>query len=143
MTPWVSPSPLEAFQRPQPKPAAGAPETAADLAERLRKERKLVCAGCRYPVTDAGERCERAGAHEHRFTNPLGVVYDVGCFRAAPGCAPFGTPTGEHTWFPGFAWRVGLCAGCGEHLGWRFDGSGERFYGLILDRLAEGGAAEG
>ena len=41
------------------------------------------------------------------------------------------------SWFPGYAWMVGVCRGCGEHLGWLFVSADSRFHGLIADRLAE------
>ena len=95
----------------------------------------LHCAACRTRITTEAERCERAGAHAHRFTNPLGLTFDIGLFSEAPGCTLRGEPSLEHTWFPGHVWTIAVCANCHEHLGWRFRGEGEPFFGLILDRL--------
>lgn len=109
-------------------------EVAADVPPR----RRLLCAQCRTPVTDANARVHRLGRHEHVFANPDGVVFRIGCFADAPGCRMVGAATGRWTWFPGFRWQVALCAACGAHLGWRYSGPGaERFYGLILARLVE------
>jgi hypothetical protein len=75
------------------------------------------------------------GGHEHRFTNPHGVTYHIGCYREAAGCSIVGESTMKFTWFPGYAWRVALCANCRTHLGWRFESPGGGFHGLILNRL--------
>ena len=95
----------------------------------------LCCARCGHRVSDGRERTERLGRHEHGFMNPHGFSFRVGCFAAAPGCAAAGPATLEHTWFPGLAWRLALCAGCGEHLGWVYEGEGDRFWGLVLARI--------
>ena len=31
----------------------------------------------------------------------------------------------EHTWYPGYAWRVCACPQCGQQLGWMFEPEGE------------------
>jgi hypothetical protein len=42
----------------------------------------------------------------------------------------------EFTWFPGYGWRLALCAKCNTHLGWEFRGRDEHgFLGLILSAL--------
>lgn len=82
--------------------------------------RRLLCAWCRAPVTTVGERIEVAGAHLHAFVNPVGVRYEISCFRRAPGCVALGRPSAEFSWFPGMAWQVGICRRCREHLGWRY-----------------------
>jgi len=111
-------------------PAAG-----ESLLER-EAARRVYCAACRAPVSDADQRIEYGGAHVHRFENPQGLRFRIGCFADAPGCASVGPPTLEWTWFAGHVWQVALCRACGAHLGWRYtDGDGGGFYGLILDRL--------
>lgn len=112
------------------------PET--DAATRTAPEAVLRCRRCDHAITPASARTCRAGAHVHTRINPGGWVYAIGCFTEAPGCATTGPATTEHTWFAGHAWRVALCGACGEQLGWRFEGAGDVFWGLILDRLVEG-----
>lgn len=104
-----------------------------------RRGRPIRCAHCGHGVSSADQRIELAGAHAHRFENPAGITFEIGCFRHAPGCRSIGEATMEHTWFPGHAWSIGVCARCGTHLGWAYgpSGAGSAFYGLILDRLAE------
>jgi hypothetical protein len=110
-----------------------------NLAENARQEKRLFCTACRHPVTHQDERIVVQGGHEHTFTNPHGVVYHIGCFREAAGCAPLGDATTEYTWFKGYAWRIARCAHCRAHLGWLFQAEGEYFHGLITSRLASAG----
>lgn len=108
-------------------------------SDRPKKEQRLFCAACRHPVTHQDECIHVQGAHEHRHTNPHGVTYHFGCFRAAAGCAAIGELTTEYTWFPGYAWRIAMCANCHVHLGWRFQTEADLFHGLIIKRLTSAG----
>jgi hypothetical protein len=96
---------------------------------------RLLCRACGHAITSTRERLAVDGAHEHRKTNPGGFTFRIGCFRHAPGAVGWGEAAAEHTWFAGHTWRIALCAGCGVHLGWAFQGEGSRFHGLVLDRL--------
>lgn len=96
----------------------------------------LVCRACGARVTRDSARIVVDGSHGHVFCNPHGIVYELGCFSSAPGCVGEGPFVGEFSWFPGFAWQIGLCGGCGALLGWRYRGSeGSGFWGLILPHL--------
>ena len=111
-----------------------------DETEKERDRSPLICAACGERITTLRERVEMSGGHAHTFTNPHGLTFDIGCFRSAPGCRPVGEATEAWTWFRGYAWRIAVCGGCGEHLGWGYepasgDGSSRGFFGLILDRL--------
>lgn len=99
----------------------------------------IACAVCLHAVTTAAERAERAGRHAHTFANPHGFVFHVACFTSAPGCRTAGDPSAAFSWFPGYAWQVAECRGCGEHLGWLFRSEAGRFHALITSRLAEAG----
>lgn len=109
---------------------------------KTEKEKRLFCAACRQPVTNQDERIQVQGGHEHRCTNPHGIIYHIGCFREAAGCTATGEATLEYSWFKGYAWRIALCTHCHLHLGWRFEAPGEYFHGLISDRLISAGAPE-
>lgn len=99
---------------------------------------RLLCALCGEPITSRDHRIVMGGAHEHRFTNPHGMVFHIGCFSRAKGCAQMGKPTAEWTWFTGFEWRIDVCHRCRSHLGWGFrSAAGKEFFGLILSRLVE------
>jgi hypothetical protein len=115
------------------------PGTAAALEETPEREKRLFCTACRHPVTHQDERIQVHGGHEHRFTNPHGIPFHIGCFREAAGCLAVGAATPEFTWFAGYAWRIALCAHCRAHLGWRFEAPQDYFYGLIIARLTSAG----
>ena len=106
-------------------------ESASDKPKKI-----LACALCKAEITSDKNRIGMKGGHEHRFFNPHGIVYHIGCFQDAPGCRPSGPISGEFSWFPGYNWRIVCCFRCENHLGWSFEGGGAPFYGLILDRLA-------
>lgn len=96
----------------------------------------LVCSNCSHPITSESERITMAGAHQHTFTNPHQITYRIGCFRDAPGCSYLGAATDEFTWFPGYSWRIALCAGCGSHIGWMYQKlESAAFHGLLTNQL--------
>ncbi len=127
-----------ALRHPDEPPSPGRPEARSETAERTRSERSIVCAACAATITRATERIACQGAHQHRFMNPGGFLYHIGCFAEAIGCVIVGPASREYPWFPGFAWRLALCGQCGVQLGWHFrDEAQEGFFGLILDRLRD------
>lgn len=111
---------------------------AADTQQSPEEDPCYYCLLCGELITRRKARISVQGAHEHRFSNPAGYVFDIGCFRTAPGCQPTGDPNDFYSWFDGYAWLHALCRGCGSHLGWAFVATGrvESFFGLILNRLA-------
>ncbi len=110
-------------------------DTKEDDADALAP--RLCCRACGEPITEPDARIQMAGRHHHRCTNPLGHRFEIGCFAHAAGCRCLGPATREHTWFAGYGWRIALCSGCGNHLGWRYESVASEFYGLILDQLVE------
>ncbi|XP_064109695.1 uncharacterized protein LOC135217648 isoform X2 [Macrobrachium nipponense] len=79
--------------------------------------------------------------------NPADVVFYMVTVKVS-GCKGIGEWYSEHTWFPGYSWKVCICPRCRAHLGWVFEltkkiqsgyvtskSSGEGFYGLIVDSL--------
>ena len=95
----------------------------------------LRCIVCEHRISERAYRVEMQGAHEHRFVNPAGYAYVIGCFAAAPGCVHTGPTETAFSWFPGWAWQVAACAKCRAHVGWIYRLAGQQFHGLILDRL--------
>lgn len=111
------------------------PEHGTGRSVRDHAERVLRCRRCGHPVTTEQARRSVNGRHVHHLFNPAGILFEVGCFEAAPGCRFDGALTTEFTWFPGFAWRYALCGGCGSHLGWEYQGEAGGFAGLIVTEL--------
>lgn len=96
----------------------------------------LVCRQCLARITPESARIIVDGTHGHVFCNPHGLVFEIGCFSQAPGCGQQGPYVDEFSWFPGHAWRIALCGGCGTLMGWRYRSSeGTGFWGLILSQL--------
>jgi len=120
---------------------SGASSTAENSETRSsdgpRAQGALVCARCRGLVTSQASAISVSGSHAHAFTNPHGFEFRIGCFADAPGCTELGGESSYWSWFPGFTWQVSLCRQCGEHLGWLFRSPDARFFGLVLDRLAQ------
>lgn len=103
-------------------------------------ERRLYCLVCRRLVTHLDERIVVNGGTEHTVRSPYGIEFHIGCFKSAYGCRAHGTATRAYTWFPGYAWRLALCANCGLHLGWHYHSNSDDFFGLILSRLSASAA---
>ncbi|MBW2042202.1 MAG: hypothetical protein JRI76_09240 [Deltaproteobacteria bacterium] len=128
------------FRAPIPPDGAGGAQNDSESA--LQEEPAsddgdpLCCRACGRIITRTGHRTEVDGAHQHTFANPHGIVFQIGCFKDATGCALAGPATDDFTWFKGFAWRVAVCGSCLTHMGWMYvSSSGASFFGLILDRL--------
>jgi hypothetical protein len=127
---------LEAQRHPTERRPDEAQDTGVGDEPRPRERKVLRCAACGTAITDDTRRIEISGAHRHVFVNPHGEVFEVGCFAAADGVRAIGPASDFFSWFPGYAWRVALCSGCGVHLGWTY-GDGPEFVGLILPRLVD------
>ena len=97
----------------------------------------IWCGLCGREVTGTDQKIAVHGTHAHTFFNPAGIVFELGCFRAAPGCRNVGEASAEFTWFAGHVWRIALCRRCNSHLGWFFEKGEQSFYGLILKNIKE------
>jgi hypothetical protein len=132
---------LDSSEKPEGSKAGGG-QTRVELDSRLgtADERVVLCLACDQLITDLRQRIRVQDGHEHRFMNPGGFLFHIGCFAQAIGCRVVGPDSWEYPWFAGFAWRCAHCGGCGRQLGWAFR-SGEAssgptsFFGLVLDRL--------
>lgn len=102
-----------------------------------RTDAAIVCAACLGAVTASCHRIAVNGSHEHRFMNPGGYLFHIGCFACAVGCTIVGPASNEYPWFPGLVWRLAYCGHCRAHLGWHFRGEGTAFFALVLDRLRQ------
>jgi hypothetical protein len=122
-----------------PRPESRGEQRADSEDEVRRGEEKAVrCAQCGHAVTSPRERIEVQGMHRHTFFNPYGIIYEIGCYRAATGCGYAGPASEEFSWFPGYRWEIAVCSACGSHLGWLYRAPGkDGFHGLILANLIE------
>jgi hypothetical protein len=125
-------SPADDAHEGEPGQATG---TGAQTALKDRAAPLIRCRQCLTGVARPQDAIHIHGAHEHTFANPHGIVYTIACFAEARGCGTVGHASPEFTWFAGFEWRVGVCAHCLTHLGWRFGGTSTSFWALILDHL--------
>jgi len=97
----------------------------------------ILCRFCHAAITSQREQLEIGSGHQHRFINPHGLQFLIGCFRLAPGCDIAGLASNEYSWFQGHSWQSARCSDCGEHLGWFYqNGEAHQFFGLIVDKLA-------
>jgi hypothetical protein len=111
------------------------PELQDDTA--LARSELILCRFCHAAITTRQQQLTVGASHQHRFVNPAGLQFLIGCFRAAPGCDIVGQAIEEYCWFPGYAWQLATCSDCGEHLGWFYqNGEAEQFFGLIVQKLA-------
>jgi hypothetical protein len=115
----------------------GRPSLDVKEQEQKRLEDALYCKFCGRAITSRLQELTVNGSLCHTFFNPAGIVFELGCYKTAPGCSVVGTPTSEFSWFKGYFWTFALCRGCGSHLGWFFDSGDTAFWGLILNKLKE------
>jgi hypothetical protein len=97
----------------------------------------LRCVACSSLITNVEATHTQAGASEHVFANPAGIVYAIRLFSRAEHLKLVGEKTTEATWFSGYAWQIALCESCHLHLGWAFFGE-DCFWALLRDRIIEG-----
>lgn len=118
-------------------PPSTTTRTGSEDEKAPENQEALRCFRCLHPITRRKDQTTVNGRHSHVFANPGGLIFEIGCFRLAPGCAPAGPATSEFTWFDGYAWQVAVCGGCMSHLGWYYTTADASFYGLILNRLID------
>jgi hypothetical protein len=109
----------------------------AGKKQEQEREKAYICRFCGRVIALPADTIAVDGSHRHTFTNPAGVIYEIGCFSSARGCRVTGGPTLEFTWFSGYSWSFALCSGCGNHMGWYYQKEGSGFYGLVAAYLAE------
>lgn len=80
-----------------------------------------------------------------KLVNPLNVEFSVVTSKLAQ-CTSAGRWSEEHSWYPGYTWKVCVCSRCGHHLGWLFEplstagpdrlyASSKGFYALIFENI--------
>ena len=112
-------------------------DTLTENIKKRKKEPLIICKVCKNIITSPKNIIEVDGSHRHTFSNPEGIVYNIGCFSKIKGYSIIGDPILEHTWFPGFSWQIVICASCFSHIGWRFQSGSSNFFGLVTNNLME------
>jgi hypothetical protein len=121
------------------------PGTGGSTAETSEPEKDeanrggIFCRRCGWRITEESNRITVNGLHHHTFFNPAGLLFELGCFRYAPGCLVLGEASSDFSWFAGYLWRVAFCGQCSAHLGWRFENQHATFFSLIIPYLKEDG----
>ncbi|MCP3889775.1 MAG: hypothetical protein GY702_13005 [Desulfobulbaceae bacterium] len=116
---------------------SGRPGAKETLERRAKSLKAIYCKMCGTVVTSRDQQLSVNNSHTHTFFNPAGIVFELGCFKKAPGCQIVGDPSSEFTWFAGYLWTLSLCGNCRAHLGWYFEGKEKTFFALILTNLME------
>ena len=119
------------------KRPSGAPEKKSRRLEAVDIQGALYCRVCGKAITTKEQAIKVNASFCHTFFNPAGIVFELGCYKKAPGCITVGVPSSEFSWFAGHRWSFALCSACETHLGWYFDSGGSTFWGLILNTLKE------
>ncbi|MBN2126511.1 MAG: hypothetical protein JW821_19575 [Deltaproteobacteria bacterium] len=105
-------------------------------------EKAYACTACGTLITHSDCAFQVSGKNRHVYVNPAGITCDFYTFHACPGAIALGEATAEHTWFPGYRWRMAFCGHCAQHLGWHYEtiSGSERpgsFWGILVERLAD------
>ena len=121
------------------------------VVERLRNQLHilkgmgaLACTRCGLPICHHEQLFHMSSEGPvSAFVNPGGVVHETATFYKASNLVLVGPKSEEHSWFPGYAWTIALCAGCQGHIGWRFTAVSalavpRHFWGLSRAQLRQG-----
>ena len=135
---WESTLPPSLLFRKGDKPSGSVSEVVEDETDFEEKEEGMLrCKACDAGIAKQADRISKGGKHLHTFFNPAGIVYEIGCFRRAPGCSKEGPSSREFSWFADYSWQISFCRSCTRHLGWFFSSGDDVFFGLIINRLKE------
>lgn len=98
------------------------------------------CASCGGLITHSDQLLAVEGKNRHFHVNPAGVECDFHTFLSCPGAIAAGEATEDHTWFPGYGWRMAFCKTCGQHLGWHYEALStirhpRRFWGILVPNV--------
>lgn len=121
----------------EPKKSFGRPSVQKKTEDSSDAQSALYCRACGKSITAKDQSISVDSSFRHTFFNPAGIVFELGCYKKAPGCTIVGIPSSEFSWFSGYLWSFALCSSCEEHLGWCFESETSVFWGLILNKLKE------
>jgi len=98
----------------------------SDHDEFVASEFKCICcAGCNTEISQTSCLFDQGGkGYKQEHVNPHGyhhVIITVTGITCRPDQINWDSnETDEHTWFPGYKWKIIYCNRCSRHLGWRF-----------------------
>ena len=102
-------NPRYCLRIPLPEGRGGQRVDTEDEADK-KEEKAVRCAQCGHGITSPRERIDVQGMHQHAFCNPYGIIFEIGCFRAAPGCGYAGPATKSSAGFRDTAGGLPVCS---------------------------------
>ena len=107
---------------------------------RPRSVRWVVCRDCSNAIAREDWILSSESDAPLFFSNPHGRAFHLLLATHAPGMLSDPSFTTEHTWFAGYAWSIGVCKSCRQHLGWQFkavqsDHARQAFVALSRDQV--------
>jgi len=119
MMPMLAPLLLRDPAAP-PAPGAGASPASSNDVE-LGDRGWYACAACARRLAREDWVLEAETQGPLVFANPHGRFFELLLVTQVVGGVFDRLATSEFTWFVGYGWRVGVCAGCRAHIGWHFE----------------------
>lgn len=100
---------------------------------------RYLCARCQTTITAKEHYCSiNNDSPFQSFLNPSGFYFNVITFSHCESVIPLPGTTQEHSWFPGYDWRILGCSRCNHHIGWQFDSKSKSpplFFALIDEKI--------
>ncbi|XP_050419400.1 protein cereblon [Patella vulgata] len=104
----------------------------------------LQCKYCNAPIANKNDVFSMAvegpmGA----FVNPAGHVHETLTIYNVQNIQLIGRSSTEHSWFPGYSWKIAQCRSCANHMGWKFKATHKNFtpqlfWGMCRSSLVPG-----
>lgn len=101
----------------------------------------LCCRECSYVCASQSDVFAMSkDGPQGAYVNPFGVVHETLTVHKVDGIKVRSAPSTEFSWFPGYAWSIGECKYCMNHMGWLFTATNrqlqpQRFWGLCRTSL--------
>ncbi|RWR78255.1 ATP-dependent protease La domain-containing protein [Cinnamomum micranthum f. kanehirae] len=120
------------------------------VSYRLRREIQLLerfdlirCRRCRTVIAKRTDMVVMSSDGPcNAYVNSGGYVHGVVTVSSANGLSLWGSPSKEHSWFPGYAWTIANCGNCGSNIGWLFTATKKKlqpksFWGIQSIKVAD------
>ncbi|ONK79086.1 uncharacterized protein A4U43_C01F2800 [Asparagus officinalis] len=120
------------------------------ISYRLQKEIQLLksfnlicCKNCHTLIAKRSDMVIMSSDGPlNAYVNPHGYVHEAITVYNATALALWGSPSKEHSWFPGYAWTIANCATCESHMGWLFTATKKNllprsFWGIRSSQVAD------